>query len=210
VDEPSGLRERKKQRTHQAISDAAIGLFLHRGFADVSVTEVAEAAEVSKRTVFKYFPTKEDLVLHRIADHEEESARVVRYREPGQSPLDALLAHFVAGLWNGDAITGISDNPQVTGVYELVTNTQALAERLLRYAARSEAALTTALAEVDFDPIRPALAAAAITAVQRTLSETNQRLIAAGTRAGARLPDAISAAERGFALLRDGFGSTYG
>ncbi|HEV3361191.1 MAG TPA: TetR family transcriptional regulator [Pseudonocardiaceae bacterium] len=210
MDEPSGLRERKKQRTHQAISDAAIALFLDRGFDAVSVRDVAEAAEVSKRTVFKYFPTKEDLVLHRVADHEDESARVVRYREPGQSPLDALLAHFVAGLWNGDAITGISDNPQVRQVYELITGTPALAERLLRYAARGEAALTTALAEVDFDPIRPALTAAAIIAVQRTLSETNQRLITSGTRAAARLPDAITEAERAFALLRDGFGSTYG
>jgi AcrR family transcriptional regulator len=210
MDEPAGLRERKKQRTHQAISDAAIALFLDRGFDAVSVQDVAEAAEVSKRTVFKYFPTKEDLVLHRVADHEEESARVVRYREPGQSPLAALLAHFIAGLWNGDAVTGISDDPEVRRLYELITGTPALAERLLRYATSSEAALTTALAEADLDPIRPALAAAAIIAVQRTLSRTNQRLISSGTRASERLPDAITAAEQGFALLRDGFGSTYG
>ena len=80
VDGKPGLRERKKQRTHAAISEAAIALFLEHGFNQVSVAQVAEAAEVSKRTLFAYFPTKEDLVVHRLADHETEFARVVRAR----------------------------------------------------------------------------------------------------------------------------------
>ncbi len=62
-----GLRERKKQRMFQTLSDVAIGLFLERGFDAVSVAEVAAAAEVSKPTLFRYFPAKEDLVLHRVA-----------------------------------------------------------------------------------------------------------------------------------------------
>ena len=65
----AGLRERKRQRTHDVISAAAISLFLAEGFERVSVADVAAAAEVSKPTLFKYFATKEDLVLHRIADH---------------------------------------------------------------------------------------------------------------------------------------------
>ncbi|GAA1534328.1 hypothetical protein GCM10009730_49500 [Streptomyces albidochromogenes] len=57
----SGLRERRKQRTYRVISDAAIALFLEKGFDEVSVAEVAAAAEISKPTLFRYFPAKEDL-----------------------------------------------------------------------------------------------------------------------------------------------------
>ncbi|MBH0245959.1 TetR/AcrR family transcriptional regulator, partial [Streptomyces cavourensis] len=55
------LRERKKQLTYRAISDAAIAMFLERGFDKVSVAEVAAAADISKPTLFRYFPAKEDL-----------------------------------------------------------------------------------------------------------------------------------------------------
>jgi DNA helicase IV len=75
-----GLRERKRLRMYREVSETAIGLFLERGFDAVSVAEVAAAAEISKPTLFRYFPTKEDLVLHRFADHETEPARVVAAR----------------------------------------------------------------------------------------------------------------------------------
>ncbi|MFF9677705.1 TetR family transcriptional regulator, partial [Streptomyces eurythermus] len=71
----SGLRERKKRRMYRTVSDIAIRMVLERGFDAVSVAEVAAAAEISKPTLFRYFPAKEDLVLYRIADHEEEPAR---------------------------------------------------------------------------------------------------------------------------------------
>ncbi|GAA3037889.1 hypothetical protein GCM10017559_77310 [Streptosporangium longisporum] len=74
----TGLRERKRRQVRETISATAVSLFLERGFDEVSVAEVAAAAEVSKPTLFKYFPTKEDLVLHRISDHQGEAARVVR------------------------------------------------------------------------------------------------------------------------------------
>src|ERR1700748_497169 len=97
VIEQTGLRARKKARTHDAIADAAISLFLAHGFDQVSVNDIAAAAEVSKPTLFRYFPTKEDLVLHRVADHNGEAARVVRARQPGVSPVAALHRHFQAG-----------------------------------------------------------------------------------------------------------------
>jgi AcrR family transcriptional regulator len=74
----AGLRNRKKQQTHDALSEAAIALFLERGFDQVSVADIAAAANVSKPTLFKYFATKQDLVLHRIADHAHESARLLQ------------------------------------------------------------------------------------------------------------------------------------
>ena len=87
--EPTGLRARKKARTRDAIADAAISLFLAHGFDQVSVNDIAAAAEVSKPTLFRYFATKEDLVLHRFADHNGEAARVVRDRQADVSPVTA-------------------------------------------------------------------------------------------------------------------------
>ena len=57
----NGLRERKKAETRQAISDVATRLFEARGFEAVTVAEIAAAANVSAKTVFNYFPAKEDL-----------------------------------------------------------------------------------------------------------------------------------------------------
>lgn len=120
--EPSGLRARKKARTRDAIADAAISLFLARGFDQVSVADIAAAAEVSKPTLFRYFTAKEDLVLHRIADHHGEAARVVRDRPPAISPLTALHRHFRAGLDRRDAITGLNDHPEVLAYPEAVAD----------------------------------------------------------------------------------------
>src|SRR6266568_4122887 len=107
MNEPTGLRERKKRRTHEAISNAAIELFLRHGYDQVSIAQIAEAAEVSRRTLFAYFPAKEDLVLHRIEDHRTESARVVRAHP--RAPLSALRAYFLDGLDRRDPITGLCD-----------------------------------------------------------------------------------------------------
>ena len=58
----AGLRERKRRRTFKAIHDAALRLFEERGYGAVTVADIAEAAEVSRATVFAYYPAKEDIV----------------------------------------------------------------------------------------------------------------------------------------------------
>ncbi|MFD2352529.1 TetR family transcriptional regulator [Nonomuraea ferruginea] len=143
----TGLRELQRRRVRETISAAAIRLFLERGFGEVPVTEVAAAAQVSKPTLFKYFPTKEDLVLHRIADHQGEGARVVRARAPGEGPLEALRRHFLDGLARRDPVTGLNDDPEVMGFHRMVFTTPGLAARLSHHTAQDEAALAEALAE---------------------------------------------------------------
>lgn len=86
----AGLRERKKQRTHQLIADTAWRLFAARGFEDVTVAEIAAEAEVSQATVFNYFPSKEDLVFHRMEAFEEELLDAVRGRPQGESIVAAF------------------------------------------------------------------------------------------------------------------------
>ncbi|MEV6395650.1 TetR family transcriptional regulator [Streptomyces sp. NPDC051907] len=201
-----GLRERKKRLTYSAISDAAIGLFLERGFDRVSVAEVAAAADVSKPTLFRYFPAKEDLVLHRFADHEDEAARVVAGRPAGVSPLDALHRRLLDGLERRDPITGLNDDVNVLAFQRMLYGTPSLVAGMHGYQRRSEEALARALGGTLGDGVGARLAAGQIVAVQRILAEENVRRIAAGESADQVLPEAVDAAELAFAQLRRGLG----
>ncbi|CAL9505296.1 TetR family transcriptional regulator [Streptomyces sp. enrichment culture] len=192
-----GLRERKKRRMFQTLSDVAIELFLERGFDAVSVAEVAAAAEVSKPTLFRYFPAKEDLVLHRIADHEDEAARVAAQ---GPAPVEALRRHFLAGLERCDPVTGLNDDPAVLAFHRLLYGTPALVARMHTQLERSEAALAEALG----GDLAARLAAGQIIAVQRVLALENWRRIAAGERVEDVREDAVTAAEAAFGGLAAG------
>ncbi|WP_032769398.1 TetR/AcrR family transcriptional regulator [Streptomyces griseus] len=197
---PVGLRERKKRLTYQAVSDAAITMFLERGFDKVSVAEVAAAADISKPTLFRYFPAKEDLVLHRFADHEDEAARVVTGRAPDETPLDALRRHFLDGLDRRDPVTGLCDAPQVLAFLRLLYGTPSLVARLHASQGRSEAALARALG----GGLSDRLAAGQIIAVLRILALENWRRIDAGESADRIYAGAVQAAEEAFVQLRTG------
>ncbi|MEO9180263.1 MAG: TetR family transcriptional regulator [Acidimicrobiales bacterium] len=88
-----GLRERKKRLTRQHISDTATGMFLERGFEEVRVTEIATECEVSEKTVYNYFPTKEALVF----DNEEAMADDLR-RVLGPNAVAGSPVELVVGL----------------------------------------------------------------------------------------------------------------
>ncbi|MEU5420166.1 TetR family transcriptional regulator [Streptomyces sp. NPDC020667] len=206
----TGLRERKKQRTRQALSETAIELFLARGFDQVSVADVAAAVEVSKPTLFRYFPSKEDLVLHRIADHQGEAARVVRERAAGQSPLAALRTHFLDRLEAHDPVTGLCDHPAVLAFHDMVFTTPSLVARLVRYAEQDEEELASVLAETGGDELTARLAAAQIVAVQQRLARVNWARLNGGLSAGEVLPVACADAEVAYGLLEGGVGVVYG
>lgn len=90
--QPAGLRERKKRRTRETIVAAAFELFAERGFEGTTVADIAAAAQISPRTFFAYFPTKDDVVFH---DFERKHAIVagwLRERQPGVNAIDALRA----------------------------------------------------------------------------------------------------------------------
>jgi AcrR family transcriptional regulator len=92
-----GLRERKKARTREALQEAAMDLFGRHGFDGTTVEEIADACEVSPRTFFRYFPTKED-VLFADADARRERLLAVLADQPSRMPTFAALEAAMRAL----------------------------------------------------------------------------------------------------------------
>jgi AcrR family transcriptional regulator len=92
---PSDRRFRKRLATRQSISNIATRLFIERGFEQVTVDEIAIAADVGRMTVFNYFPRKEDMFFDRDEEGREMLRRALRERGPDVTPIEALrrLAH---------------------------------------------------------------------------------------------------------------------
>jgi AcrR family transcriptional regulator len=90
VTEP-GLRERKKERTRRALVEAAVEMFEHKGYDETTIAEIAAAADVSPRTFFSYFPTKEDLLFADTEARLSIAVAEIDARRPGDRPADVLL-----------------------------------------------------------------------------------------------------------------------
>ena len=174
-----GLRESKKQETRQLISDCATRLFIEQGFEQTTITEIAAAARVAKKTVTNYFPRKEDLAL----DHHEAFtgglARAVTEREPGEEPLAAVGRTFRAALLDHSPVVGF------TGIAfaRMIADSPTLTARLRELHDQREEALAAALTAAAPDSV-PAVAplsgAALIAAADRLLFRRIQELTLAG------------------------------
>ncbi|MEV8636276.1 helix-turn-helix domain-containing protein [Streptosporangium sp. NPDC051023] len=136
-----GRRERKKAATRQAIADAALELFLERGYDRVSIRDIAEAADVSTTTLFKHFPGKEALVFDQEEDREAELIAAVRQRPAGQGIVGALREHVLASRLR------VATHPLRTEFTDLVDSTPALQEYAERMWTRHTAALSAAIAD---------------------------------------------------------------
>ncbi|MEV8070541.1 TetR family transcriptional regulator [Streptomyces sp. NPDC085995] len=136
-----GLRERKKAQTRKRLADTAFTLFRERGFENVTVAEIADAAEVAVSTLFAYFPCKEALVFDAEDEYERALTAAVRDRGPGVSMLDALEAHLVPA-----AAPATPDGPSGQDFVELVKSTPELLEYAGRARRHWEASLAATLA----------------------------------------------------------------
>ena len=157
-----GLRERKKQRTREAIVDAALRLFDERGFEHTTIADIAHEADIAPRTFFGYFPSKEDVVFHDFEDLAAGLERRLRDRESGETAADALRAWLTTML----AETDRSDERERRR-HRILRDTPTLQahERVLR--GRFEAALADAVAvDLDAEPgsLRPRMVAASFIA----------------------------------------------
>ncbi|GIG68298.1 TetR/AcrR family transcriptional regulator [Phytomonospora endophytica] len=203
--EPEGLRERKKRETRQRISDHATALFAIRGFDQVSVSEVAEAAGVSRMTVINYFPLKEDLVFDRTPDLDERLATAVRERPAGNSFADAVRDLMLDLIRRRHPLGGFGAN--FHHFWAMVWDSPPLRRRDLELAAETETAFAGVLAEETGtgpeDP-RPRLAAAVLMATYRALVRQGVRTTATGAPLEKLLPGHLRVVEEAFGDLAGG------
>ncbi|MEU5976162.1 TetR/AcrR family transcriptional regulator [Streptomyces sp. NPDC047315] len=183
-----GLRERKKRRTRQHISDTATGLFMERGFEDVTIAEIAEAADVSVNTVYNYFATKEDLFLDRGDDVVEQLARWVRGRDAGESAVAAVLRELRAEVEGMSPRVGlVSGYDRFVLVVHNAASLRASLSRLQRRALeRLEEELRTETG-APADDFLPALMAGQINWVHQCVMEFVSREMTAN-----RAPEDVS------------------
>jgi len=171
----SGLRERKKAQTRTAIADAAKALFDKRGFANVTVAEIADAANVSVKTLFKYFDTKEDLLFSDENEIRDEILESVRKRGPGESALDAIRGFFHVVLESPGHRSAVEE---IEGLRRSFQGNTSLQGRLTLMWERYEIALAQLLRvetnTTDDDPT-PRLVAAQLISLFRLLTSEELR-----------------------------------
>src|SRR3954454_13672908 len=194
-----GLRERKKRQTRDAIAAAAIELFRARGFESVTVAEVAAAANVSEKTVFNYFPTKEDLVFSNSEDKLAARADVIRNRVPGV-PLSRLFeAETMAFL------EALEEAPldELVGIPMLVRTSPALRDRLLLAWERETAALVAAVTD-DPDDLVAEVVVRALVWTHRLVFRTALRRVMGGEAPPEAAADLRPQAQSAYARLDQG------
>jgi AcrR family transcriptional regulator len=120
----SGLREAKKRRTREAIAQAAADLFHQRGFDAVTIDDVARAADVSRQTVFNYFPTKEQMLFDR-EDEIGAALLALVHDQPDAASLVAAFRRHTRAFWERFGRV-LQDGTATHGFWEIVQATPAL------------------------------------------------------------------------------------
>ncbi|MBX9425392.1 TetR/AcrR family transcriptional regulator [Streptomyces lateritius] len=171
-----GLRERKKQRTRDALTRVALELFTAQGYERTTVDEIVDAVEVSQRTFFRYFSSKEEVafaVQHMV---EERFVVALGQRPPAEGPFDAMR-NAVLCAWDtiGDAITEVVPVELYLRSLQMIESTPALLAVHLRRSNEMEETIARIIAgreglDLDEDP-RPRIAVAAFSGVMRVTGQ---------------------------------------
>src|SRR5215472_10539845 len=140
-----GRRQRKKQLTRDALLQAAIELFVAKGYEHTAVREITDAVDVSERTFFRYFASKEDLVLSFTRDGMTAFAEELACRPPEEEPFAAARAAFLASLRRLASAEG--DLPPHLTVMRLIESTPVLLAAQLRFIHDHDEEIIQALAE---------------------------------------------------------------
>jgi AcrR family transcriptional regulator len=197
-DEWIGLRQRKKERTRRALADAATRLFAERGYEETTIADLAAAADISPRTFFSYFASKEDVLFADIDDRIRTMSEL-ELRRPGERLSDAIprvaaevLERALWDLSSGEAATRL----------QIILNRPSLQGAALLRVRTAERVMASRLHDAYPDQLDPVLAAAIVGAVAAAL-----RAAAAADPGSAPSPgDASRAVDRVGRLLVHGLG----
>lgn len=205
----TGLRERKKQQTREAIHRAAMRLFAERGFEATTIADIAAAADIAPRTFFSYFASKEEAVFPKFEPMLEDFDRALRERAPGTTALDALRQWITRATAE---FAGDVEGARLEA--RLRRESPAVAACDLRHMRRFERRLAEAVGE-DFgeppDALRPRLVAAAAVAALQASSDAADTILEQGDAEAAHalmadpaafIDDALRFLEAGLAALR--------
>jgi AcrR family transcriptional regulator len=169
MDQATGLRERKKQRTRDAIARAALELFAERGYQETTLAEIAEAADVSTRTIFAYFPSKEDILFCDYAAMRDALARALAERPGGKDAL-GTLRDFI--------LTAVGEKGELEAKLErVIAGDETLHSHKRARLAQLQQLLAAAIADdlaTGPDDLRPHVAAASLTAAFEVLEQKGQ------------------------------------
>jgi AcrR family transcriptional regulator len=201
-----GLRERKKRRTREAIAAAAMALFRERGFDAVTVADVARAADVSEKTIFNYFPAKEDLVFREGGGRRAALIEAIRDRAPGASfvaPFRAATHAFLDRVEHEPVEATVA-------IPRLVAGSTALRNRLFLGWEEESAVLGPVLAEESGEPadaLAPVVVARALAWTHRLTFRAAYRRLIAGEDQRAVAADLRAQANHAYDLLESGLAS---
>jgi AcrR family transcriptional regulator len=198
-----GLRERKKRETREALTRAALELFVERGYDETTLAEIANAAGVSTRTIFAYFPSKEDILFCTMQSMRDALAAVLDNRPAGTDALAALREFILA---SADDQTELDYK-----LKELVAADPTLSSHKRARIAQFQEILTSAIADdlgVTSDDLRPQVAAASLTAAFEVLERQDRALSAAPTseQIAAEIDPVIAFVRAGLQALPDATG----
>ncbi|MGW0436494.1 TetR/AcrR family transcriptional regulator [Micromonospora sp. NPDC003197] len=204
IDEP-GRRERKKQRTRQALIDAAVELFERKGYEETTVAEIAAAADLSTRTFFLHFPTKEDVLLVNAQTRFDLALRIISAPLAGETGTELLaraMQEMITNSWNTDLPSGLAALRA-----RLLTSVPELRARLLHHLHTGQEEMADALHRTypeQLDRVdAAALVGAALGAVNAAaLTSIRQGDTAETVRAAMRR--AVDLAVRGFEVANPG------
>jgi AcrR family transcriptional regulator len=163
-----GLRERKKQKTRDTISKVALELFSERGYEQTTIAEIAEAADVSPRTIFAYFASKEDILFCDLPDVEGRLAQALRERPEGATALDALRDFISEAMLH-------PDRNQLLRKRILKRNETLMRAERARFAPFEELMVEAIADDLQAGPddIRPQIVAAALVAAFSSIQDRN-------------------------------------
>jgi AcrR family transcriptional regulator len=211
----TGRRERKKEATRRAIAEAAMRLFLERGFDGVTVAEIAETADVSVNTVFNYYPTKEDLFFAAHPASESWLTKLGEARKPHE-PVIEFMRRYV-GLLIEQVVkkpVTLAEIGFMAAVRRSFLESSALQIHAIQSADRAshdlEEAFTLALAKdvkAKPDDLTPRLVAAQVIAICASLFLEAERRRRAGEKPEKMRAVLSAGAKAALNLLENGIGN---